>query len=173
MRQFKCTKNCRQVYSHPNLKSCTFSQEVPGFPAPALFLREDGKDEKEETVLGQPAGYHFVQVYRSPSCIFWASWYPLAVPEWFQKIALFLCLPEWRCVSWKSEKDRNRTRKEKKQGVIFPEFLLPQPESFSFTSLCSEWVQLAAPGVALTLVPGRRDAVQGGISTVGVSPAHF
>lgn len=115
----------------PLRRKCT------GFPAPALFLREDGKDEKEETVSGQPAGCLHVQVYLSPSCMLWTSWYrSWGIPK---SCPFPVVLPEWRCVSWKREKNRNRTKKEKKQGVIFPEFLPPQPESFSFTSLCSEW----------------------------------
>lgn len=39
------------------------------------FLREEGKDEKEETAPGQSADHH-VQVYLSPSCILWTSLSP-------------------------------------------------------------------------------------------------
>lgn len=39
------------------------------------FLREEGKDEKEETAPGQPADHHHIQVYLRPSCILWTSSY--------------------------------------------------------------------------------------------------
>lgn len=97
------------------------------------FLREVGKDEKEETAPGQPADGHHIRVYRRPSCILWTSSYRQPCLSDSKRSLSFFHGCQNVHVFHEREKgqDRKKRGKEKKPGAIFLGFLPPETESFN------------------------------------------
>lgn len=139
------------------------------------FLREVGKDEKEETAPGQPADGHHIQVYCRPGCILWTSSYRQPCLSDSKRSLSFFHGCQNVHVFHEREKgqDRKKRGKEKKPGAIFLGFLPPETESFNSHLFMFKVSELGYTRGCSDFSPKRRHLTQEGINTVGVCPAHL